>query len=392
MKKSLGRCALITAVVTALQLPIPAAAAVAPVNQGDLITLSDDRGHSRCTAGYIDTANLRIWTAGHCAEDRAHAFNQFGDHIGQFRHRYSIKDKSLTAEDEETRRQAKLRYQFYDIGYINLRKPEFGGTNSYSGDRPYIPEVGEEICRFGATTRAVYCGVVLRVSEHLIYAIDLRSDRGDSGGPNWVPGKGYVGQTLGINRIRNSQGRSAVTTVIHREDLNRQVVPLPDDVPTPRLQPPYEELVASESTIRNKLEVFGADMPSPSELSGILRNHEKALTEAQERTKLAENNLAKAIEDLDLKNKNEAEYLKQIEKLQEEKAAAQKELAEIKAMTDMAGLNAKDKEIAELNDQLKNQKSFHAIITAVISLAIAVLAGVGGWLAHMLSANGIIRI
>ncbi|AKK06364.1 hypothetical protein CMUST_10240 [Corynebacterium mustelae] len=280
----------------------------------------------------------------------------------------------------------------YATSYIDLHSPDFAGKNSYSGDRPYIPEVGEEICRFGATTRAVNCGVVLRVSEHLIYAIDLRSDRGDSGGPNWVPGKGYVGQTLGINRIRNSHNRSAVTTVIHREDLNRQVVPFPTDAPVPRDQPSYDELVAHDATIRNKLEVFGADMPSPSELAGILRNHETALKAAQEKADLATKKLAEAEADIERRQSNEADYQEQIRKLKAEKAEAQAEVERIKAMTDMAGLEAKDKEIERLTDQLNSQKSFHAIITAVISLAVAVLAGVGGWIAHMLTHNGIIRM
>ncbi|GAA1474299.1 hypothetical protein P4N68_09330 [Corynebacterium felinum] len=287
--------AILASLITAALIPLSPAFAQTPVvNQGDLILVQDSRGISyNCTAGYVDKKNARIWTAGHCSHHGSIVYNEQRVAVGTLKHRYNVSENVDHLRGEE-RRKATADYFFHDISYVDLIDPAMAGANTYSGDRPYTPTAGEQLCRFGATTRAVYCASIFNVTDHLIYVANLNTQGGDSGGPAWVPGEGYVGQAVGAFNFTNREGRSLVMTIIHREDLAQIVPQRTASEGFEHYIPTENELLINSYAIRNANTVFGRDLPDADEFARILRRHEQELKAAEQRVADAEAKLRDA--------------------------------------------------------------------------------------------------
>ncbi|MDO4761333.1 MAG: hypothetical protein Q4A31_05395 [Corynebacterium sp.] len=287
--------AILASLITATLIPLSPAFAQTPVvNQGDLILVQDSRGISyNCTAGYVDKKNARIWTAGHCSHHGSIVYNEQRVAVGTLKHRYNVSENVDHLRGEE-RRKATADYFFHDISYVDLINPAMAGANTYSGDRPYTPTAGEQLCRFGATTRAVYCATIFNVTDHLIYVANLNTQGGDSGGPAWVPGEGYVGQAVGAFNFTNREGRSLVMTIIHREDLAQIVPQRTASEGFEHYIPKENELLINSYAIRNATTVFGRDLPDADEFARILRRHEQELKAAEQRVADAEAKLRDA--------------------------------------------------------------------------------------------------
>ena len=56
---------------------------------------------------------------------------------------------------------------------------------------------GERVCSYGATTRREFCGHVTGVRGTLIATSITGPTYGDSGGPMWIPGRGFVAVNSG---------------------------------------------------------------------------------------------------------------------------------------------------------------------------------------------------
>lgn len=233
------------------------------VQQGDRLIITTNDLEFQCTAGYVDAANARIWVAGHCGDHGSDVYDTAGNHIGTLHHIFQRTTQLQNLPDTQRHRQ-EPNYVLYDIAYVQANPTTVLRKNIYSGDRPYSPHLGEDVCRYGATTNAIHCAPVIYINQHILFA-QLDSQSGDSGGPIWSPGKGYVGQLI-ATEIFNDGVRREAYDIVHREDFSllRKIEEGHDR------RPHKSELHESRPPIKKTLaEAFGADSPTAAELTRI---------------------------------------------------------------------------------------------------------------------------
>lgn len=174
------------AVAAAFSLAPAAGAATVTVNQGVAVLID---GAGTCTLGYNDHDRGVSYTAGHCGRDgaRVHLIdrksNVFGLALGTFHPSPNyITDGSN------------------DWGWIDWDDTVQMGENVYSGDRILSRsevKAGETVCSHGETSQMgtldADCGVFTGWVHESFGVRDVRWAPGDSGGPVWVPGRGFVG-------------------------------------------------------------------------------------------------------------------------------------------------------------------------------------------------------
>lgn len=151
------------------------------VNQGDRILIGNS---SSCTAGYIDNEAGKLLTAAHCGSpgEKVYVKNSLGiyKNIGVM----------------EGNPNYSTNHYRNDFAYVKLNSG-VTGENIYSGDTRITPEdveVGDRFCSIGASSPVLKCGVVRTVNDKIL--ISNREGggiKGDSGGPGWIPGKGFFG-------------------------------------------------------------------------------------------------------------------------------------------------------------------------------------------------------
>lgn len=150
------------------------------INQGDRIMT----GNKICTAGYIDKKNNRMITAAHCGNvgEVVYKNSRFGS--GQ---RIGVMEENPHYNSNTYRN---------DFTYVKL-DPGVTGENIYSGNRRISIKdvsVGDRFCSIGQMTPISKCGVVKEVNGNIITTNrEGGGIKGDSGGPGWIPGKGFVG-------------------------------------------------------------------------------------------------------------------------------------------------------------------------------------------------------
>ncbi|KAA8721562.1 hypothetical protein [Corynebacterium phocae] len=152
------------------------------LHQGDRINFP---GQGTCTVGWIDHSTRRAYTARHCGRDGSTATTVSNQMVGVIRHSPLSHGKSIND---------------YDVAYIELSPNVTPGENKFSGNlRPLNNDQiapGDEVCAVGAHSRRVSCSRVINNREgnpFLVSAHQTVFGPGDSGGPAWVPGKGFVG-------------------------------------------------------------------------------------------------------------------------------------------------------------------------------------------------------
>lgn len=183
---------LATATVASLTLTqLSPAAASSLVSQGDRVQVAE-RGH--CTISFNDPAQQVSYTAGHCGKSGERAVS--GEATGTF---YPSQEygKSLTGNDWGLIR--------WDDG-VEL------GPNRFSGDTVVElsqVKVGDRVCSYGSATQAVACGPYSGRLANNVYWDTLSGKPGDSGGPVWVDGKGYLAVYSGTSTISNGSGTKA---------------------------------------------------------------------------------------------------------------------------------------------------------------------------------------
>lgn len=143
-------------VATAAALLAPAADARPVVNQGDRILLDGVIGYGQCSVGYVDHARNQIAIARHCVSfpfQQAYTANK--QRIGTV---VSFPGWLVRSSGPN------------DFAYVTLSGAA-PGSNRFSGNAKVHPSAvrpGERVYSYGATTRR------------------------DSGGPMWIPGRGFV--------------------------------------------------------------------------------------------------------------------------------------------------------------------------------------------------------
>lgn len=177
------------AVVAALGVAAPAASAAPSVpTQGGAVFISG----GSCTIGYNDHARGVSYTAGHCGND--------GDRVQLYDRTQRNAFAGLSTPMGTFHPSKKFDDYSNDWGEIVWDKGVTLGPNTYSGDTVLtLDQVkrGEEVCYHGETTHlgttGKSCGTYFgRVEQSFTIRVPS-SSQGDSGGPVWVPGRGFIG-------------------------------------------------------------------------------------------------------------------------------------------------------------------------------------------------------
>lgn len=167
-----------------------------PVNQGDWVYIEP---YGYCTIGYVDKVNHRAYTAAHCAPlmETGSRINVIEPFVNEMIGELFVRTQTYNAHGKQWR---SLKS---DATYIQLYPEVPIGENVYSGDDRIMPdevEAGDEICIYSLRLNKTTCnpafstfGPVIKMNAPR-YNIDPPiSVEGDSGGPGWIPGKGFVG-------------------------------------------------------------------------------------------------------------------------------------------------------------------------------------------------------
>ncbi|WP_293768058.1 hypothetical protein [uncultured Corynebacterium sp.] len=177
---------------------------VATVNQGDRLqfgyteTPTGTWNNAQCTAGYVDPQNHVIYVAAHCGDDGHVVTDAAGTPVGVIRHAMgALYDRTKTWREQFKAQSGR------DFAFVELCSTVNTGANTYSGDRilgsPANLAVGTEVCTYGITS-GLACGRIIAHPTNdfpqSVFRTNIRRAGGDSGGPVWVKGGGYLGITL----------------------------------------------------------------------------------------------------------------------------------------------------------------------------------------------------
>lgn len=165
------------------------------MSQGDAVTFT---GGLRCTIGYNDAARGLSYVAGHCGDPGARA---------------SVSKNGVTSEGTfQPSREASANETGNDWGLITWDDGVRLGANSLSGDTVLDPaqvKKGERVCMFGSASRRALCGPFAGNLGNNVYWDGPNGVNGDSGGPVWVDGKGFLAVYSGGSHIFNETGGEA---------------------------------------------------------------------------------------------------------------------------------------------------------------------------------------
>lgn len=176
--------ACIIAVTGSLNAPVSQAQESLFIQQGDeIITRKHNGDNASCTVGYVDKGNRTLMFTGHCAagETGNLVMDSNWNPIGH------------VVENHDDR-----RTPHNDVAIVAIGDNVSIGENIYSGNRwaaPHELRPGDKVCSRGAKSNAVHCGYMTGWSlPNVVNATRSAGGTfGDSGGPAWVPGKGFIG-------------------------------------------------------------------------------------------------------------------------------------------------------------------------------------------------------
>lgn len=172
------------------------------VNQGDMIktdisTKILNKTYNRtmnCTLGYVDKKNHTGLYAGHCGGGKVGSIvkNQQGKRIG-------VVESTTYPEYGWLDYFNKHRHVSSDRATIRFDNNVIVGENKHSGNTfadMKTVKTGDTICSYGAQSKNQHCGKVLYKDRYDRFVVNTRNSGGiigDSGGPSWIPGKGFIG-------------------------------------------------------------------------------------------------------------------------------------------------------------------------------------------------------
>ncbi len=174
-------------VTTAIIISSPAVSTAQPkilVSQGDRFYTKN----INCTIGFIDNKNHKAYTAKHCGSN--------GQEVSVKRNNRFIPIGILNHVQG-----------FGDYSAIDLQE-NVRGDNSFSGNSIAQPFIGDKVCRYGAKSQKIDCSNIIMINpiEHnIITNTGMNALHGDSGGPTWIPGKGYLGVTSAYAEMPNGK-------------------------------------------------------------------------------------------------------------------------------------------------------------------------------------------
>lgn len=175
------------------------------VKQGERIRVQRFGWDFNCTLGYVHPRAGIGYTAGHCGLPGEPVRNARNQIIGYFEASNGVSmnmniPMAYAADVVPSLMPQVSRGILADVARIRFNPGIVAGGNAFSGDR-IVPlgEVrhGDQICAVGAQSRRIFCGTVDKVNGDTTYAFHRGLIPGDSGGPSWIPGKGFVGVNSG---------------------------------------------------------------------------------------------------------------------------------------------------------------------------------------------------
>lgn len=169
------RTFLATAVALGLQAA-PAQAQVRAVEQGAAVHV---HGTGICTVGFNEPGRQRSLVAAHCGREGARVELVGGGGAGTL-YRSKVYDGHLSN----------------DWAAIQWDPGVRVGGNRLTGDARVHPRdvrLGETVCYFSQARGAQTCGRFSGAADGTFFVDAPLSRPGDSGGPMWVPGRGFIG-------------------------------------------------------------------------------------------------------------------------------------------------------------------------------------------------------
>lgn len=222
------------AILCALAPAVPAGAQTPAVSQGDVVSFT---GGLRCTIGYNDAAQGLSYTAGHCATPGARATVEKEGVVysGTFR-------PSLQARANETGN---------DWGLISWDEGVRIAGNDMTGNTVLDPaqvRKGERVCSYGAASRRKVCGAYAGHLGNNVYWDAPNGINGDSGGPVWVDGKGFLAVYSGGSHIFNGSGGEA-SLARGTQPINGPAVSVDDEIALIAATKTFSEPATFEASI-----------------------------------------------------------------------------------------------------------------------------------------------
>lgn len=178
------------------------------ISQGDWVNMKHENGSFFCSVGYVDKEKNTILFAGHCVKGLEKGESIYASdmvtEIGV------LKDSSYS----------KITRPYSDYAVVELTNSK-PGNNIFTGDKwtsPHQVSIGDELCSYGNSSKQIHCGKVLSVNHNVIIG-DKNSGgiRGDSGGPAWIPNKGFVGVFSVFTD--NSSGFTYPKLMFHKDSM-----------------------------------------------------------------------------------------------------------------------------------------------------------------------------
>lgn len=158
------------------------------LSQGDKVFIDERK---TCTVGYIDKEQGLAYLAEHCAVsgETAQVHDGEGYFIGTITSRY---------DDHNSYGVLHPQKMSEDFNAINVdTRHVFLGDNKYSGDHKLsISDVAQDddMCMYSRMQGRINCGhVSATIGNFIVGDSHTEGERGDSGGPVWIPGKGFIG-------------------------------------------------------------------------------------------------------------------------------------------------------------------------------------------------------
>ena len=158
------------------------------VSQGDKIFIGE---HRSCTVGYIDKENNLAYTAEHCsfAKEKAQVHDSRGYYVGTISSRY---------KDDKSYGPFRPQNIGEDFTVIEIDPTySFLGENTYSKDKKIpVSDIsrGDKMCMYSRIEEKINCGhVIATLGSTIVGSPHTNGKKGDSGGPVWIPGKGFIG-------------------------------------------------------------------------------------------------------------------------------------------------------------------------------------------------------
>ena len=158
--------------------------------QGDQISIDENK---TCTIGYIDHKERLAYTADHCSfKGKKSVVYDNDDHIiGTIESRTDRSSKTLLSQSMGN-----------DFNVIKLNNYVSLAGNIYSGDKKVsVSDVksGEKVCMYSRMQKKINCGNIKIVAGNVIVGDSGAYGKlGDSGGPVWIPGEGFIGIYIGV--------------------------------------------------------------------------------------------------------------------------------------------------------------------------------------------------